>query len=256
MRGAGQRPWLRPYADVLTALGDPVDWVGEGTPGRVAARLDALARPARCPVRFVASPAQPVHAVDYERQIDQTGNVPTRDNLHDLFNGLVWLRFPAFKQWLHRAHAAEIARQEDRPQAQHGRRGPLRDALTLLDENGALLDAPASLLQALRQRDWQRLFIIERSAWREATLVVVGHALLEKLHREPRPALTAHVWLADDATAELADKPFVPMPVLGVPGWWNPNEDPTFYADAAVFRPGRSPAGEGRSGKALVGEGL
>jgi hypothetical protein len=256
MRDARQRPWLRPYADVLAALGDPVDLVGEGPPGHVAARLDAIARQVRCPVRFVAPPVQPLRAVDYERQISQTGTVPTRDNLHDLFNGLVWLRFPAFKHWLHRAHAAEIARQEHLPAAADRRRGPLRDALTLLDENGALLGAPAALMQALRRRDWQRLFIVERAAWHEATLVVVGHALLEKLQREPRPALTAHVWLADDATAELVDKPFVPMPVLGVPGWWNPNEDPTFYADAAVFRPARNASGDSCSGKALVGEGL
>jgi hypothetical protein len=48
-------------------------------------------------------------------------------------------------------------------------------------------------------------------------------------------------WLAQDLTPEkLARKPFSPLPLLGVPGWWPANEDPAFYADASVFRPQRS----------------
>jgi hypothetical protein len=31
-------------------------------------------------------------------------------------------------------------------------------------------------------------------------------------------------------------KPWLPLPVLGVPGWWNSNEEIGFYDDAAVFR--------------------
>jgi Protein of unknown function (DUF3025) len=27
--------------------------------------------------------------------------------------------------------------------------------------------------------------------------------------------------------------------VLGVPGWWSPNEEPSFYDDTHVFRSGR-----------------
>jgi hypothetical protein len=29
---------------------------------------------------------------------------------------------------------------------------------------------------------------------------------------------------------------WLPLPVLGVPDWWNPNEQIGFYDDAAVFR--------------------
>jgi hypothetical protein len=32
-------------------------------------------------------------------------------------------------------------------------------------------------------------------------------------------------------------KPFLPLPVLGIPGWWAPNENPGFYDDTQVFRP-------------------
>ncbi|XPG43970.1 DUF3025 domain-containing protein [Variovorax sp. KK3] len=183
----------------------------------------------------------------YEAHIAQSGAVPTRDNLHDFFNGLAWLRFPGTKQRLNELQAAEIARD-----GVCATRGPLRDALTLFDENGAVLDAPAALWAALLARDWKRLFVHERPLWREARLLVFGHALLEKLVA-PRKALTAHVLWApgavhaisvdDSAMAaeldprHLRGKPFAPLPVLGVPGWWAANEGPGFYDDAAVFRP-------------------
>jgi Protein of unknown function (DUF3025) len=126
-------------------------------------------------------------------------------------------------------------------------RGAVRDALTLFDENAALLQAPKVLVDALRERDWHTLFQTQRGLWAEARLTLFGHALLEKLTR-PRKAITAHVWVisesADDSglaerslTPErLAAKPFLPLPVLGVPNWWPENEEVGFYADAAVFR--------------------
>ncbi len=186
----------------------------------------------------------------YEQHIFDTRRVPTRDNLHDFFNGLVWLQFPQAKRRLNELQAGAIAA--------HGIgavRGPLRDALTVFDENGALLDAPAPLWQALNARDWQRLFGDLRPLWREARLVLFGHALLEKLVT-PRKPIVAHVYQIQCAMNSLADadhwlarelqpgrwahKPFTPLPVLGVPGWWAANEDPCFYADAQVFRPPRA----------------
>jgi len=45
-------------------------------------------------------------------------------------------------------------------------------------------------------------------------------------------------WLATAIQAGTwASKPFVPLPVLGVPGWWPANAEPGFYDDAQVFRP-------------------
>jgi hypothetical protein len=130
----------------------------------------------------------------------------------------------------------------------------VRDAVTVFDENGALLHAPQPLWDALVARDWQRLFVELRPLWRQARLEVFGHALLEKLVA-PRKDLTAHVWradaplgaggepdrwLADQITAShLAAKPFTPLPVLGVPGWCSENEAFSFYHDPLVFRPPR-----------------
>jgi hypothetical protein len=191
--------------------------------------------PAGLPVRFVPARELPEREA-YESFIARTGCVPTRDNLHDHFNRLVWQRYPAIKQRLNGLHAQEIAA--------HGvgaTRGALRDALTLFDENGALWPAaPPPLSAALAARDWHALFISHRALWADHRFEVFGHALLEQLATAPRKGLTAHVLLADPLTlspAQWAHKPFLPLPVLGIPGWWPGNEDPAFYEDTQVFRP-------------------
>lgn len=206
------------------------------------------------PVRFVPQAELPAGTA-YEQFIFDTGRVPTRENLHDFFNGLCWRRFPLTKQRLNQLQAAQIAADGVRDV-----RGPVRDALTLFDENAALLQAPAPLWEALTARDWYRLFVTLRPLWAQARLVLFGHALLEKLVT-PYKSITAHVfrtpvpwalgddlaawdaWLAQGLNAPvLAAKPFTPLPVLGVPGWWAANEDPAYYADAGVFRPRRTDA--------------
>ena len=208
----------------------------------------ALNAHGRAPVRFVPQSALPP-GIAYEQFIFKRGMVPTRDNLHDFFNGLCWICFPQIKTRLNQLQAAEIAVAGVVPL-----RGPVRDALTVFDENAAFLLAPPLLWSALTARDWQRLFIDLRPLWAEAKLVLFGHALLEKLVYARKP-ITAHVYrtqsaidsiaeldalVAGDMSAEkLAGKPFTPLPVLGVPGWWLENEDFSFYDDRAVFRPRR-----------------
>ncbi|QGW80798.1 DUF3025 domain-containing protein [Variovorax paradoxus] len=237
------QPWLAPYR----AIGEAAARAALHTTS-VAAALQQGTVPGASP-EFVPQFDLPAGQA-YEAHIFQTGTVPTRDNLHDFFNGLVWLAFPQTKRRLNELQAAEIARR-----GIASTRGALRDALTLFDENGAVLDAPAPLWKALAARDWHSLFVTQRALWAEARLLVFGHALLEKL-ATPRKALTAHVLLPlpeagrqpaldDGALARslhaeyLVQKPFVPLPVLGVPGWWPENELPDFYDDSKVFRPGR-----------------
>lgn len=236
--------WARPWLAHWGALGAPAEQAAQRSSVAEALQV-AVASP---PVRFVLQDALP-HGQPYEAHIFRTGEVPTRDNLHDFFNGLAWLHFPQAKRRLNELQAAEIARC-----GVGASRGPLRDALTLFDENGAVLDAPAVLWEALVARDWHRLFITERARWDEARLLLFGHALLDKL-TVPRKGLTAHVLFAPGASqsiypsdeciaealsaAHLASKPFVPLPVLGVPGWWPENANPCFYDDPDVFRPRR-----------------
>lgn len=238
--------WSRPWLASWRGVGEPVGaQVEAGVPLHTA--LNA-AGPA--PVRFVPQQALPPGTA-YEQFVAGSGCCPVRPGLHDFFNGLSWLRFPRAKQALNRLQAAEIARAGIGP-----RRGPVRDAVTVFDENGALLDAPAPLWEALEQRQWRRLFVELRPLWAQARLRVFGHALLEQL-AVPRKPLTAHVWrgscamesgAAADAwltarcTGELlAAKPFTPLPVLGVPGWWPENENFSFYDDSLVFRPRKTP---------------
>jgi hypothetical protein len=248
------QPWLAPWRVPGEAIA-----AAALAGGDLPAALNAAAL---APRRFVPQAELP-EGVAYEAHIFATGEVPTREGLHDFFNALCWMRFPATKLLLNRLQAQAI-------EASGGvgaRRGPLRDALTLFDENVALLQAPDPIWQALLARDWQRLFVELRPLWARSTLLLFGHALTEKLV-DPYKSITAHVlklpvppdwpdddpgarargsvvhpwddWLAARLTPEwLATKPYTPMPVLGVPGWWAASEDPDFYADVQVFRPAR-----------------
>jgi Protein of unknown function (DUF3025) len=234
--------WRGPGRDLFDALRTDTDWPM------------ALNRSGQAPVRFIPQAELP-EGVAYESHIHATGGVPTRQNLHDFFNALCWMRFPHTKRRLNVLQASAIAQAG----GVHATRGPLRDALTLFDENVLLLQAPEPIWQALRARDWQRLFLGLRPMWDQATAVSFGHALTEKLVA-PYKSITAHVlclpvsadlppdtgvgphpwdgWLAAQIQPEwLATKPFTPLPVLGIPGWWPANALPDFYDDTQVFRP-------------------
>lgn len=201
-------------------------------------------------VTFVPQSALP-EGQAYEDFIFKTAQVPTRDGLHDFFNGLCWHRFPLAKRRLNQLQAAEIDTQGIR-----ATRGPVRDALTLFDENVVLMHAPDDVWTALQARDWLKLFVDLREQWQQVHLVLFGHALLEKLVT-PYKSITGHVyrvdshvnphaeaaldaWLVQDLQpAKLATKPYEPLPVLGVPGWWPANQDRAYYEDVNVFRPKR-----------------
>jgi len=237
-----RQPWFAPYAVPLEALQQAV-----------AQSADAATALSRCnPVEpdaglpeFVPAGALP-SGESYESFVARTGTVPTRDNLHDVFNGMIWRQFPQAKRRLNELQAAQIA-----SRGASATRGPIRDAITLFDENGALLDAPAPLWDALLARDWKRAFVDLQPLWAQGKVRVFGHALLEKLVR-PRKATTAHVWRFQcpiESTAEvdrwlaaqlaadsLAGKPFMPLPLLGIPGWCPENRQISFYDDPVVFR--------------------
>ncbi len=257
--------WQRPWYDSVRAAARGAD------PGAASiipffnaqAASRELCNHQGLPVRFVPQSALP-EGVAYEEFIGATGNVPTRENLHDFFNALVWLSFPRIKRQLNALQAAQIA------QDGVGKsRGPARDAATLFDENAALLvvrddEQGRALVQALRGHAWRTAFIELRGLFeRDAQVWLFGHALMEKLVA-PYKAITAHTrvvlagadyfardeagrraWLDETVAGELAAEGlnkgcFTPLPMLGVPGWWL-QQDEAFYGDAAVFRPKRTP---------------
>lgn len=245
--------WSRPWLAPLRAQGELLTrQLLQGSAAHAAlnsARPSALQALGQCFVPQADLPA----GMAYEAFIAAERRVPTRDNFHDFFNGLVWLHYPETKRRLNALQAEVIA-----AQGVGARRGPLRDAATLFDESGAVLQAPEPLWQALLARDWQALFITHRALWSQARLLVFGHAVMEKLLQD-RMDVTVHVLLAsqsgwqadrsiapDDAAMaavftreHLAEKPFTPLPLSGVPGWHAGNAQASFYANQAVFRPAR-----------------
>ena len=253
--------WSQPWLSHVAVAGQAVlaDWALSDGP-----LFASLNRVLDAPVQFVHQDALGPQT-PYEAHVAKHDQVPTRDNLHDFFNALSWAAWPHAKSQFNRLHAHALSTNPEEPR----RRGPVRDALTLLDENGAVLIAPDAIWRALRAHDWHSALVHARSVWQTAQLWLVGHALMQQLTR-PRKGLTSHVWLMDKdinawAWAQLSGghasesvrveldrlwakgisadrvalKPFTPLPVLGVPGWWLPNSDPAFYADDSVFRPKR-----------------
>ena len=69
---------------------------------------------------------------------------------------------------------------------------------------------------------------------------ITGHVYRLAVQAPTHDAARLDAWLAADLTADrLCPKPFEPLPVLGVPGWWAANADAAFYDDPQVFRPRR-----------------
>jgi len=219
-------PWLAPFR----AWFDATDPRGSGRLD--LGRLDGFARARGLrledgrPVRFVAADAEA--QMPYELSIARTGCVPTRVTgpgmLHDWFNALCWLRWPAIKGRLNRLQADAIV-----VAPAGGVRGPLRDAITLFDESGALfVGDDADLVARWRGFDWQALFVDGRGRFESRVRVlIVGHALLDKL-LAPYKGICAHA---------LAVEP----PVRWPPRWPGSSDDATDDADVV----GAAPAAEG-----------
>jgi len=250
------RPWCAAIRDAAEATVDRVDWA---TALNQQCRAQALTNHRGLPLSFVEQSVLP-KGTAYETFISQTGQVPTRNNLHDYFNALVWLSFPSIKRELNALQAAQI---ESCGIGQS--RGKVRDAATIFDENCALLvvsdtEQGKALVEALREHHWQQALLDQRELFGpHADVWLFGHALMEKLVT-PYKSITAHAWpmvmpqsfftLRHDEKQQRLDAAvaneiqqqgmstarFMPLPVLGVPDWWQ-QQDRVFYADTSVFRP-------------------
>ena len=228
---------IRPWHERLQAAG-----------GASLGHLNALADAAGLrtesgrPVRFVPPGAAGAY---YEARVFESGCVETRpESLHDLFNALAWLAFPRTKARINAMHAERIPHER-------GRRGRLRDLLTLFDEGGAIVAcADAELLAMLRGFRWKELFWEHRGrVLRSMRISVLGHAVLEKA-LDPWPGITckaifvapgadadaqAAAWLAQRST-QATPRELAPVPIFGYPGWLPGTERPEFYDDTRYFR--------------------
>lgn len=251
-------PWLAALRETGMQVAAQPDW--RAALNRRAV-LAGLKNQHGRPIRFVSQQDLPAE-LSYEAYINTTGRVPTRENLHDFFNALIWLTYARVKVQLNALQAAQIARLGIGKS-----RGPSRDAATLFDENAAILavtdnDTGHNLVTALRHHQWAEVFIQQREQFMtHVDVVLFGHAIMEKLV-QPYKAITAHTlvcWVDADfhqldssgkttildrqmatqlSACELVTSIFSPLPVLGIPGWW-PRQDVQFYADTNVFRPER-----------------
>ena len=186
----------------------------------------------------------------YEARIAQ-GRIATRvDNWHDLFNALVWARYPQLKQALNVQQCRHIASMPP------GQRNRAQAALTQFDETGVIVRVrDEDVLAAWDVHDWPALF--EPARWQSGDIAIAaifGHALMEQALLPGRLLVGKCVVVhgeVDDAcvdavTAAIAEGRAVtdplqlrPLPLAGIPGW-HQGQDAAFYADAAYFRPLRA----------------
>ena len=249
-----QRPWLFHLRELGVMIARSSDWMSAAN--QLAIQRGVCNANAK-PISFVSQESIS-DLSGYESHIYSTGEIPTRNNLHDFFNTLMWLQFPKIKQTLNRIQYIEIERML-RISPVTPERGKQRDAATLFDENCALvISSEPAFLDALKARSWKEALMVDPNQFsNRCDVILFGHALLEKL-TAPYKAITAHVWsvtvdshwfelsteerrswvdqkVTDDLIGGFISSDFNHLPILGVPGWWRDQTD-DFYDDSTVFR--------------------
>lgn len=186
----------------------------------------------------------------YEQRIFQRGQIATRENnWHDLFNAMMWLKYPRIKSALNARQWSDVQ--------QHGlkTRTPGQCAMTLFDEAGAFVAMPAEMLECWKRHDWHGLFIEHADSWRSgcARVAVFGHALLDHA-LVTETLLVAKCIVLDDKTdfssgfdkladdiysgsRLLANNELRTLPLCGIPGWHSATDSAEFVATAACFSP-------------------
>ena len=251
--------------DSIRAFAQQLDFSGGRIPGtdelNPLTRLTPATTQSGHAIRFTPQNMDP-GAEGYEMQIFATGQVPTRPNtMHDVFNALVWLTYPATKAAINARHiAARDARNEN------GNRGPVQDALTLFDECGVIVVSDqTALLDLITEFQWKELFWTRRDVVKQhMKFFLFGHGLMEQL-LDPFVGLVGKAllinvesaWLGpnihgllqhiDARSRTLTASPaslsrgrdLAPLPVLGIPGWSAENDDERYYDNVDYFRPGR-----------------
>jgi hypothetical protein len=250
----------------LRAVGTHLPEIGWPNPDLLNALADGAGRIVNAQgqrLRFVPQAPKTADFRDgFEPRAYLKGEVQIRPlDWHDLFNALVWMSFPTTKAVINARQYESLASTSD------GNRSPAGDALTLFDEDGVIvLSSDPDLLDLIRKFRWKELFWQRRDDVRACMrFVIFGHALYHKA-MNPFIGMTgkavllnvapAFLEMADDSRLAHADRLLAahvwdrarlthgrdlsPLPVLGVPGWWEDNEREDFYDNPNYFRPGRA----------------
>lgn len=217
------------------------------------------------PLRFVAQGlGKLAFEAQYEPRCYLSGEVQTRaNNLHDLFNALVWLIFPRSKAAINARHYRALT---DASSPLATQRGSVRDMATLFDESGVIVAcADVELSGLMADFKWKELFWSHREDVNAAMgFYIFGHGLHEKAMQPyvgmtgqglvlqvaaeffdwPLPQRVRHLdervaAYLNDPSKCLDTRELTPVPLLGIPGWSADNEQEAYYDNRDYFRPGR-----------------
>lgn len=225
-------------------------------PYRETAATDAWATNTALAPRLIPPPARQLSAIDFERHVVNYNELVVRhDSLHDVLNALVWRTFPKTKRAISEAHVALGVTIDGKTRPRR------RDVLTLFDESGIIILSENHNLRTMNQQhQWRELFITHRSDFiRQARPILFGHGAMEQLGNQlpqvNRGLTVKALWLPLPVNTTLAEvdaylaervvngerlnehERSIPMPVLGLPGWFIENESADCYDDESVFRP-------------------
>jgi hypothetical protein len=206
--------------------------------------------------RFVAQTRALLEdGLHYEERIARQGLIATREaNWHDLFNAMIWLRYPYLKRALNKQQVADVVRvgprERSRPQY----------AQTHFDEAGVMVVLRDPTLLALWDvHDWHGLFWRHRAAWDDGSISVelFGHALLEHA-LTPGKLLVGKALVVQSSGSNHADAvaccaeaistglllrdplELRPLPLSGIPGWHVGNDHEAFHLNTECYQPLRS----------------
>ncbi len=234
---------------VFAAFADVNDLMIAGDWPDVAALDQRLSIPGRQLVE--QDDALLADGLHYEQRIAQ-GRIATRaENWHDLFNALVWARYPAVKQALNARQCRDLDREGS------GGRTRAQAALTQFDETGVIVRVwDAAMLRAWDRHAWGELFLQGAEHWRSGAIAVAavfGHALMEQALLPSRLLVGKCLVVRGDDDAQAVEQvaraialgamlndplELRPLPLMGIPGWHS-DQDEAFYRNAGYFRPVR-----------------
>lgn len=218
------------------------------------------------PIKFVNQSSQCNSFQDqYEPRIFLKGEVQTRlNNWHDFFQVLVWHTFPKTKIMLNALHY-RASTERLKENSKNKQRTTLENFLTLFDECGIVIVSQyESLLDLIRNFQWGKIFWENRNQFGSSIeCFTFGHAMYEKA-LSPYIGMTANALLIsvsedffslnyedklftiDDIIIQklqeekpLSPKTLNPFPILGVPDWYEQNNNLDFYLNEQYFRKGR-----------------